>query len=273
MDEEKIKQENIMLVEKTKKMIEEMTMTPVQKEKLRNPKYDTIPNSPSRKSNALSYDKNLINVALIDSQTDLKLTVRNMANKISEMSVYIQSLEKENKQKDDIITSLNQKLYSNNEKISNLNKRIIEERHEDVVVENSKLKRKIMALEKSLNENIFMYEEIIKEYKEKLKNITNDHKEKTTRLDRLCNDKQSLVSDNEQMKKTIEDHSKTIKNYSYTIQEKETKERQLCIRVEELENHIKVLLSIINNLKQKEQNEYSKKKQLLNHIHLFFNNK
>ena len=45
MDEEKIKQENIMLVEKTKKMIEEMTMTPVQKEKLRNPKYDTIPNS------------------------------------------------------------------------------------------------------------------------------------------------------------------------------------------------------------------------------------
>lgn len=273
MDEEKIKQENIMLVEKTKKMIEEMTMAPVQKEKLRNPKFDTIANSPSRKSNALSYDKNLINVALIDSQTDLKLTVRNMANKISEMSVYIQSLEKENKQKDDIITSLNQKLYSNNEKISNLNKKIIEERHEDVIVENSKLKRKIMALEKSLNENIFMYEEIIKEYKEKLKNITNEHKEKTTRLDRLCNDKQSLVSDNEQMKKTIEDNSKTIQNYSYTIQEKETKERQLCMRVEELENHIKVLLSIINNLQQKENNDYLKKKQLLNHIHLFFNNK
>lgn len=266
-NEEIIKDENKMLIEKTKKMMEAMN---INKEKLKNPKFDTIPNSPSRRSNTLPYDKNLINVSLIESQTDLKLTVRNMANKISEMSIYIQNLEKENKKKDEIITSLNQKLYNNNNKIANLNMKIIDERNDNLVVENSKLKRKIMSLEKSLNENIFMYEEIIKEYKEKLKNINNEHNSKQSKLEMVCNDKQILVNDNQKMKQQIEENKKQIDNFSYTINEKENKERQLILKVEKLENHIKILLSIINNIRQTENADYIKKKQFLQKIKFLF---
>ena len=206
-----IKEEAKRLIEKTKQMMEHLTIEHpslstinnkktnnfnsnyIDKTTLTNPSLDSlIKLPPSRQSNTVTLDKNLINVALLDSRSDLKLTIKNLTAKMAEMSVYIKQLEKENKNKDDIISSLRKKLINNNEHIDSLNKTIIKDRADNIIVENSKLNRKVTQLEKTLNENTFMYEQIIKEYKQKLSKLNNEQKDNSMKLENVFSNNQKL---------------------------------------------------------------------------------
>ena len=276
-----IKEEAKRLIEKTKQMMEHLTIEQpslsisnnkktnnfnsnyVDKTSLTNPSLDSlIKLPPSRQSNAVTLDKNLINVALLDSRSDLKLTIKNLTAKMAEMSVYIKQLEKENKNKDDIISSLRKKLINNSDHIDSLNKTIIKDRADNIIVENSKLNRKVIQLEKTLNENTFMYEQIIKEYKQKLSKLNNEQKDSNMKLENVFSNNQKLDESNKKMINEIEEQKEMINVYEHKIKENENKEQIYIKRIELLENNIKVMLSLIEKLYHSEQVDFSKRTNL-----------
>ena len=235
----------------------------VDKISLTNPSLDSlIKLPPSRQSNTVTLDKNLINVALLDSRSDLKLTIKNLTAKMAEMSVYIKQLEKENKNKDDIISSLRKKLINNSDHIDSLNKTIIKDRADNIIVENSKLNRRVTQLEKTLNENTFMYEQIIKEYKQKLSKLNNEQKDSSMKLENVFSNNQKLDESNKKMINEIEEQKELINVYEYKVKENENKEKIYIKRIELLENNIKVMLSLIEKLYHSEQVDFSKRTNL-----------
>ena len=276
-----IKEEAKRLIEKTKQMMEHLTIEQpslsisnnkktnnfssnyVDKISLTNPSLDSlIKLPPSRQSNTVTLDKNLINVALLDSRSDLKLTIKNLTAKMAEMSVYIKQLEKENKNKDDIISSLRKKLINNSDHIDSLNKTIIKDRADNILVENSKLNRRVTQLEKTLNENTFMYEQIIKEYKQKLSKLNNEQKDSSMKLENVFSNNQKLDESNKKMINEIEEQKELINVYEHKVKENENKEKIYIKRIELLENNIKVMLSLIEKLYHSEQVDFSKRTNL-----------
>lgn len=276
-----IKEEAKRLIEKTKQMMEHLTIEQpslsisnnkktnnfssnyVDKISLTNPSLDSlIKLPPSRQSNTVTLDKNLINVALLDSRSDLKLTIKNLTAKMAEMSVYIKQLEKENKNKDDIISSLRKKLINNSDHIDSLNKTIIKDRADNIIVENSKLNRRVTQLEKTLNENTFMYEQIIKEYKQKLSKLNNEQKDSSMKLENVFSNNQKLDESNKKMINEIEEQKELINVYEHKVKENENKEKIYIKRIELLENNIKVMLSLIEKLYHSEQVDFSKRTNL-----------
>ena len=288
-DEQIIKEEAKFLIAKTKKMMENMNLNSVQNHQdkknkrinksnpkinnksninnnFSNPTFDSSNLSPSRRSNALPYDNYIINSNSINSISDMKINIKNMTKKISELTNTIQKLEKEIKNKDDIINTLEKKLYSNSEIIDNLNKKIINERSENSQVENSNMKRKIADLEKKIKDNTFMYEEIIKEYKNKLKGLNDEHDGNINQLNKLSEDFQKLMSNHNGVNYQLEEKKNTVQEFKRKIDEQEENEKLYTQKIEKLEDILRVLIKLIKNLFNDENDFYQKRNAIFEQL-------
>jgi chromosome segregation ATPase len=288
-DEQIIKEEAKFLIAKTKKMMENMNLNSMQNQQdkkyqrtnksnpkinnksyltnnISNPSFDSSNLSPSRRSNALVYDNYIINSNSINSISDMKINIKNMTKKISELTNTIQKLEKEIKTKDDIINTLEKKLYSNSEIIDNLNKKIINERSDNSQVENSNMKRKIADLEKKIKDNTFMYEEIIKEYKNKLKGLNDEHDGNITQLNKLSEDFKKLMYNHNGVNHQLEEKKNTVQEFKRKIDEQEINEKLYSQKIEKLEDILRVLLQLIKNLFNEENDFYQKRNAIFEQL-------
>ena len=189
-----------------------------------------------------------------------------MTKKISELTNTIQKLEKEIKNKDDIINTLEKKLYSNSEIIDNLNKKIINERSENSQVENSNMKRKILDLEKKIKDNTFMYEEIIKEYKNKLSGLNNENDGNVNQLNKLSEDFQKLVINHHDVNYELKAKNNKVEEFKKKFEKQESNEKLNIKKIEQLEDTLKVLVNLIKNLFNEEREFYPLRSQLLDQI-------
>ena len=189
-----------------------------------------------------------------------------MTKKISELTNTIQKLEKEIKTKDDIINTLEKKLYSNSEIIDNLNKKIINERSDNTEVENSNMKRKIADLEKKIKDNTFMYEEIIKEYKNKLKGLNDEHDGNITQLNKLSEDFKKLMSNHNGVNHQLEEKKNTVQEFKRKIDEQEINEKLYSQKIEKLEDILRVLLQLIKNLFNEENDFYQRRNAIFEQL-------
>ena len=288
-DEQKIKEEAKYLIAKTKQMMENMNLTsPSQNLEKRNtkinksqsknnnksnstahysnPSFDSSKLSPSRRSNALPYENYLINGKKINSESDMKINIKNLTKKISELTNVIQRLEKEIKNKDEIIDSLEKKLISSTQHIDNLNKMIIKDRSDNIQVENSNMKRKILDLEKKIKDNTFMYEEIIKEYKNKLSGLNNENDGNVNQLNKLSEDFQKLVINHHDVNYELKAKNNKVEEFKKKFEKQESNEKVNVKKIEQLEDTLKVLVNLIKNLFNEEREFYPLRSQLLDQI-------
>jgi hypothetical protein len=288
-DEQKIKEEAKYLIAKTKQMMENMNLTsPSQNLEKRNtkinksqsknnnksnstahysnPSFDSSKLSPSRRSNALPYENYLINGKKINSESDMKINIKNLTKKISELTNVIQRLEKEIKSKDEIIDSLEKKLISSTQHIDNLNKMIIKDRSDNIQVENSNMKRKILDLEKKIKDNTFMYEEIIKEYKNKLSGLNNENDGNVNQLNKLSEDFQKLVINHHDVNYELKAKNNKVEEFKKKFEKQESNEKVNVKKIEQLEDTLKVLVNLIKNLFNEEREFYPLRSQLLDQI-------
>ena len=288
-DEQKIKEEAKYLIAKTKQMMENMNLTsPSQNLEKRNtkinksqsknnnksnstahysnPSFDSSKLSPSRRSNALPYENYLINGKKINSESDMKINIKNLTKKISELTNVIQRLEKEIKNKDEIIDSLEKKLISSTQHIDNLNKMIIKDRSDNIQVENSNMKRKILDLEKKIKDNTFMYEEIIKEYKNKLSGLNNENDGNVNQLNKLSEDFQKLVINHHDVNYELKAKNNKVEEFKKKFEKQESNEKLNIKKIEQLEDTLKVLVNLIKNLFNEEREFYPLRSQLLDQI-------
>ena len=288
-DEQKIKEEAKYLIAKTKQMMENMNLTSpsqnLEKKNTKinksqsknnsksnstthysNPSFDSSKLSPSRRSNALPYENYLINGKKINSESDMKINIKNLTKKISELTNVIQRLEKEIKNKDEIIDSLEKKLISSTQHIDNLNKMIIKDRSDNIQVENSNMKRKIADLEKKIKDNTFMYEEIIKEYKNKLKGLNDEHDGNITQLNKLSEDFKKLMYNHNGVNHQLEEKKNTVQEFKRKIDEQEINEKLYSQKIEKLEDILRVLLQLIKNLFNEENDFYQKRNAIFEQL-------
>ena len=275
-DEQKIKEEAKYLIAKTKQMMENMNLTSpsqnLEKKNTKinksqsknnnksnstahysNPSFDSSKLSPSRRSNTLPYENYLINGKKINSESDMKINIKNLTKKISELTNVIQRLEKEIKSKDEIIDSLEKKLISSTQHIDNLNKMIIKDRSDNIQVENSNMKRKILDLEKKIKDNTFMYEEIIKEYKNKLSGLNNENDGNVNQLNKLSEDFQKLVINHHDVNYELKAKNNKVEEFKKKFEKQESNEKVNVKKIEQLEYTLKVLVNLIKNLFNKER--------------------
>ena len=288
-DEQIIKEEAKYLIAKTKQMMENMNLTsPSQNLEKRNtkinksqsknnnksnstahysnPSFDSSKLSPSRRSNTLPYENYLINGKKINSESDMKINIKNLTKKISELTNVIQRLEKEIKSKDEIIDSLEKKLISSTQHIDNLNKMIIKDRSDNIQVENSNMKRKILDLEKKIKDNTFMYEEIIKEYKNKLSGLNNENDGNVNQLNKLSEDFQKLVINHHDVNYELKAKNNKVEEFKKKFEKQESNEKVNVKKIEQLEDTLKVLVNLIKNLFNEEREFYPLRSQLLDQI-------
>ena len=288
-DEQKIKEEAKYLIAKTKQMMENMNLTSpsqnLEKKNTKinksqsknnnksnstthysNPSFDSSKLSPSRRSNALPYENYLINGKKINSESDMKINIKNLTKKISELTNVIQKIEKEIKNKDEIIDSLEKKLISSTQHIDNLNKMIIKDRSDNIQVENSNMKRKILDLEKKIKDNTFMYEEIIKEYKNKLSGLNNENDGNVNQLNKLSEDFQKLVINHHDVNYELKAKNNKVEEFKKKFEKQESNEKLNIKKIEQLEDTLKVLVNLIKNLFNEEREFYPLRSQLLDQI-------
>ena len=130
--DEKIKSEARELIEKTKKMMEELSVS----------------KAPLNLSNRTSKEKNLSS-SLYESTTNQTT----LQQKLLLKSKQVKLLEKELKEKTQQLKIAQEKLQQKNSEISKLNEALTIERSNNLKVENIKLQRKVCSLEKANEEN------------------------------------------------------------------------------------------------------------------------
>ncbi len=284
-EEEKVKEEAKILIEKTKKMINNMN---IKKNRNSNknknisddfktfvstdvPRFDSPKLSPSRFENSLPFNNENSNEKI--SKADLKIIKENNNKKINELNKNIKELEKELKLKNEIIKNLEKKLFNNSDDIKELNNKITNERNDDLKVENSKLKRKIILLEKTINENTFMYEEIIKEYKKKLNENNNDLNKNVFVINNLKNNFDELLKNYDKTNNELNERKKEFENVNLINKKFEIREKNYLNRIENLENNFRVVLNYLRNLYQQEKINYPKRTEIYEKLNFILNNK
>ena len=280
-EEEKVKEEAKILIEKTKKMINNMNIKKNRNISNKNkknsddfktfistdvPRFDSPKLSPSRYENSLAINSNE-NI----SNADIKILNMNNNKKINELNKNIKNLEKELKLKNEIIKNLEKKLFNNSDDIKELNNKITNERNDDLKVENSKLKRKIISLEKTINENTFMYEEIIKEYKKKLNENNNDLNKNVFVINNLKNNFDELLKNYDKTNNELNERKKDFENVNLINKKFEIREKNYLNRIENLENNFRVVLNYLKNLHQQEKINYPKRTEIYEKLKFILN--
>ena len=211
------------------------------------------------------YNKELDHIiSSYDFKTDVKgelnpstkIHFRNLLSLVNELRAKNDLLKRELRNKDKIISVLEKKCLNKNKKGSkvenNMNDIIMNEYNNDILLDNQKLKSEILNLNKELENQKIYYEDVIKDFKNQLnfeKNKSNvfqgNFKDMEKRF-RTSNDK--VISMEDDLEEAIIKKSKLEEiNQQYEIINANQQRR-----IENLENQLNVILSLVKDLFNKE---------------------
>ena len=211
------------------------------------------------------YNKELDHIiSSYDFKTDVKgelnpstkIHFRNLLSLVNELRAKNDLLKRELRNKDKIISVLEKKCLNKNKKgtkvENNMNDIIMNEYNNDILLDNQKLKSEILNLNKELENQKIYYEDVIKDFKNQLnfeKNKSNvfqgNFKDMEKRF-RTSNDK--VISMEDDLEEAIIKKSKLEEiNQQYEIINANQQRR-----IENLENQLNVILSLVKDLFNKE---------------------
>ena len=201
-----------------------------------------------------SYDFKTDNKGDLNPST--KIHFRNLLSTVNELKAKNDLLKKELRNKDKIISLLEKKCLNKNKKGTkddkNMNDILMNEYNDDILIDNQKLKSEILNLNKELENQKIYYEDVIKDYKNQLnyeKNKNNvfqgNYKEMENRF-KTSNDR--VISMEDDLEEAIIKKSKLEEvNRQYEIINANQQRR-----IENLENQLNVVLSLVKDLFNKE---------------------
>ena len=205
-----------------------------------------------------SYDfKNInndINEINIDDKS-IKIHFRNLLYLVKELQAKNDLLKKEIRIKNNLISTLENQM--NNKKIriaKNLNNSILQEYNDNILVDNNRLKSEILNLEKKLENQKIYYEDLINDYKVKLNEQKNKNNIMNNNLQNIEN--KYKFSNNKII--DMKDELKDVTLMKAKLQDINEKYGVINIeqqkKIENLENQLKVLLTLVKNLFNQENN-------------------
>ncbi len=187
----------------------------------------------------------------------IKIHFRNLLYLVKELSAKNDLLKKEIRNKNNLIYSLERQIKKNNNNNidkKNLNNIMLKEYNDNILLDNSKLKSEIVNLDNKLKQQKIHYEDIINDYKIKL----NEEKDKNNIMDnnfkkienRYKNSNNKIIDIKDELKDvTLMKAKLEDMNEKYEVINSEQQKR-----IEELENQLKVVLTLVKNLFNKENN-------------------
>ena len=247
-DESKIKKEAKELIDKTRKMMEDLSLVKIENFKKGN----------NKKSNNLAninYQNNIS--SNLNEDSSQKLILKNKQIKL---------LERELKEKTNQLKIAQEKLNSKNEEIKKINEALTNERSNNLRADNIKLQRKIFALEKANEENKKTYEKMIDDFKNKINNANNKNNENLNEIKEIQRKNHLLEEDNRKLQKIINEKT----NLSNQLKEKNDIEKKVNekkdIEIEDLKMNLSNLIVILKTLFAKECDFYDKRKNFLDNF-------
>ena len=217
---------------------------------------DFIPTNKELNHILSSYDFKNDN-ELGDLNIKTKVHFKNLLALVHELKAKNELLKKELRNKDDLISSYEKmNLNKNNEeKIKENRNDIIQNKYnKNVLLDNQKLKSEVLKLNKELEDNKNYYEDIIDDFKNQLneeKNKSNFYENKYKEIEKRYIDSNENIFN---MKQDLENTILREKNLEDINQKYEMITTNQQKRIEFLENQLKVVLTLIKDLFNKENN-------------------
>ena len=198
-------------------------------------------------------DINDYNDINIDDKS-IKIHFRNLLYLVKELSAKNDLLKKELRNKNNLISTLEKQINNKNKSQNSLNNIMCKKYNDNILLDNSVLKSDVLNLENKLKQQKLKYEDIINDYESKLReekdknNIMDNNFKKIENKYKYTNNKifdiKDELKDVTLMKAKLEDM-----NEKYEVINLEQQKR-----IEELENQLKVVLTLVKNLFSKENN-------------------
>ena len=173
---------------------------------------------------------------------------------VKELSAKNDLLKKELRNKNNLISTLEKQINNKNKSQNSLNNIMCKKYNDNILLDNSVLKSDVLNLENKLKQQKLKYEDIINDYESKLReekdknNIMDNNFKKIENKYKYTNNKifdiKDELKDVTLMKAKLEDM-----NEKYEVINLEQQKR-----IEELENQLKVVLTLVKNLFSKENN-------------------
>jgi hypothetical protein len=217
---------------------------------------DFIPTNKELNHILSSYDFKNDN-ELGDLNIKTKVHFKNLLALVHELKAKNELLKKELRNRDDLISSYEKmNLNKNNEeKIKENRNDIIQNKYnKNVLLDNQKLKSEVLKLNKELEDNKNYYEDIIDDFKKQLneeKNKSNLYENKYKEIEKRYIDSNENIFN---MKQDLENTILREKNLEDINQKYEMITTNQQKRIEFLENQLKVVLTLIKDLFNKENN-------------------
>lgn len=108
-----------------------------------------------------------------------------------------------------------------------------------------------------------MYEQIIKEYQDKLSKVSDNHSQRMTQLNKIQENNSKLNDFNEGMKTQFNDLNEKISIANLKCQQFETKNNLNERMIERTQDHMRVLLMMIKELARIENISYGNNKKTI----------
>ncbi len=252
-DESKIKKEAKELINKTRKMMEDLSLV----------KMDSFTNGNNKKNN---------NINNLNFQNNISSSLNDdPSQKIILKNKQIKLLERELKEKTNQLKLAQDKLNNKNEEIKKLNEALTIERSNNLRADNIKLQRKIFALEKANEENKKIYEKMIDDFKNKINNANNKNNDSLNEIKEIQKKNYLLQEDNKKLQKALNEKI----NLSNQLKEKNEIDKKVNekkdIEIEDLKMNLSNLIVILKTLFAKETDFYENRKTFLDNFERLMN--
>ena len=191
-----------------------------------------------------------------DINIPTKIHFRNLLSLINELKAKNELLKKELRNKDNLISSLEKVNFNKSNKgingKKNMNDIILNEYNNDVLLDNQKLKSEILNLNKELENQKIYYEDVINDYKKQL----NEAKNKNNIFEGSYKDIEKRFSNSNEkmfhMEKDLENALLKKSNLEEINQKYEIINTNQQKKIENLENQLNVVLTLVKDLFNKE---------------------
>ena len=298
IDEIKNKTEARLLIEQTKKMMEEYSLNKLKKMNKIND-YKTLNTQSNKKfiSKSITYHhknfknksaSNLDNIQLnffnennlenypnkstilnkdrLDQLASKPSSIDTLTQKIIYKNKEIKVLERELKEKNSQIKTLQDKLSAKNDEIKKLLENLDNERSNSLKVENSKLNKKIFNLEKSNNDMKKICDKNIEELNTKLMDLNNILEGYKIRNKELENKNLILRQDNEKLRDLLEEKE----NLNMVLREKNDIEKKSNevnnIEINNLRMNLSNIIVVLKNLFNQETQIYKNRNEFFKRL-------
>ena len=250
-DDEKIKKEARELIEKTRKMMKDLSM-------------DKAPTASS------NFSYRPISKERIDKLSNSNCNVDTLTQKVVNKSKQIKQLERELKERTAQLKTAQERLQTKNEEIAKLNEALVLERSNNLKAENIKLQRKVYAVEKANEENKKMYEKLIEDYKSKLNMMTNTNFSNEKKISKIENENIMLNREIEKMRKLLDEKKTSYAqlNEKHSIEQKVNEQYKL--QIDDLKLNLSNLCVLVKTLYSKECSYNNQRKEFIDKFNTVF---